>query len=39
MRERFVYERRRYATMDNGENEAWFGNLKLQELRCLWAET
>ena len=24
---------------NNGENEAWFGNFKLQLLRCLWPET
>ena len=24
---------------NNGENEAWFGNFKLQYLRCLWSET
>ena len=24
---------------NNGENKAWFGNFKLQFLRCLWSET
>ena len=23
---------------NNGESEAWFGNFKLQLLRCLWSE-